>query len=80
MSITRSHSTKSFILAGSMMLTLVVGCSGNPNEDEFLRTAPKGVPSEFPNESVAQRKARTLGPSKIEKGAATKKPTSAKTP
>ena len=40
----------------------------NPNEDEFLKSAPPGQPSEFPNETVAQRKARTLGPTKPVKG------------
>jgi hypothetical protein len=35
------------------------GCGGNPNEAEFFKSAPPGVPSEFPNESVAQRKERT---------------------
>jgi len=80
MLIMRSHYVKTFLLGASMMLTLVVGCSGNPNEDEFLKSAPPGAPSEFPNETVAQRKARTLGPSKVVKGAAAKKPTGAKTP
>jgi hypothetical protein len=80
MSIKRSHCAKTLVLAGGMMLTLVVGCSTNPNEDEFLKSAPPGAPSEFPNESVAQRKARTLGPSKPVKGGGAKKSTGAKTP
>jgi hypothetical protein len=48
----------------------VSGCGGsNPNEREFLQTAPPGKPSEIPNESVADRKARTKGEShKVQKG------------
>jgi hypothetical protein len=76
----RSHCVKSCILAGSTMLTLVVGCSSNPNEVEFAKSAPPGVPSEFPNESVAQRKSRTLGPSKVVKEGGATKPTNTKTP
>ena len=60
MSRTRSRRTHVFLLSGSMVLTLCLGCSGNQNEDEFLRSAPPGKPSEFPNESFAQRKQRTL--------------------
>jgi hypothetical protein len=60
------------------------GCgSGNPNEREYSEHAPPGVPSEFPNESVAQRKARTRTESKQEKAAearAAKKAGGAKTP
>jgi hypothetical protein len=80
MSITRSRCAHTFILAGSMVLTVVVGCSGNPNEDEFRKSAPPGVPSEFPNESVALRKSRTLGPTKAVKGDGAKKSSGAKTP
>jgi hypothetical protein len=35
------------------------GCGGNSNEAEFARTAPPGVMSENPNESVAERRSRT---------------------
>jgi hypothetical protein len=46
---------------------LVAGCgSGNQNEAEFLSSAPPGKPSEFPNETVAQRKERTRSKSKKE--------------
>jgi hypothetical protein len=78
---TRSHFTKSFLLAGGMGLALLSGCSGNVNEDEFLKSAPPGKPSEFPDESISQRRARTLGPSgKTAKGAADKTPTPGKAP
>lgn len=36
-----------------------LGCGGNSNEAEFARTAPPGIPSENPNESVAERRSRT---------------------
>jgi hypothetical protein len=36
-----------------------LGCGGNSNEAEFARTAPPGIPSENPNETVAERRART---------------------
>jgi hypothetical protein len=43
----------------------LAGCgNSNPNEREFLQNAPPGKPSEFPNESVAERKARTRGETK----------------
>ena len=48
------------VMALGMNLALAVaGCGGNANEREFLDSAPPGEPSPFPNESVAQRKART---------------------
>jgi hypothetical protein len=78
---TSSRCAKAFLLAGSMVLTLFLGCSpGNQNEAEFLKSAPPGKPLEFPNESFAQRKARTLGPTPGSKGAAVKKTTAEKTP
>jgi hypothetical protein len=54
----------------------LAGCGGsNPNEREFLQNAPPGKPSEFPNESVAERKARTRGETKpAPKGARGKAP------
>jgi hypothetical protein len=70
---TRSRRAKVFLLSGGMVLTLIVGCSGNQNEDEFLRTAPPGTPSEFPNESFGDRRARTLRTKDVgQKEAATK--------
>ena len=50
------------LMALSCGLTLLVaGCgSGNPNETEFLNSAPPGKPPENPNETVSQRRARTL--------------------
>ncbi len=68
-------------MSASMMLTMLIGCSGNQNEQEFLRTAPPGKPSEFPNESVAQRKDRTRAHSTgVAKGTATKSSTGQKNP
>jgi len=69
MSTTKSGLLGIYLLTLSLGLTLCVpGCgSGNPNEREFLNNAPPGTPSEFPNESVAQRKARTRSLSKPEK-------------
>jgi hypothetical protein len=69
MSIITARGGKAFVLVGSMILTLFVGCSGNQNEDEFLRSAPPGKPSEFPNESVSQRKERTRSKTKAEHAA-----------
>jgi hypothetical protein len=72
MSITSSWRAKAFVLGGIMALTLAVGCSGNQNEDEFLRSAPPGKPSEFPNETVSQRRERTRSKTKAEKAAESK--------
>jgi hypothetical protein len=49
-------------LALSCGLTLSqAGCgSGNPNETEFLNSAPPGKPPENPDETVSQRRQRTL--------------------
>jgi hypothetical protein len=58
-----------FRVLTALMLCMVVasfGCSGNSNEAEFGRTAPPGIPSEHPNESVADRRARTRIVSKQE--------------
>ena len=45
-----------------------LGCGGaNENERENARTAAPGIPSENPNESFAERRARTRVPSKQEK-------------
>jgi hypothetical protein len=80
MPITNSRAAKVVVLAGSMTLTLFVGCSGNQNEQEFLNSAPPGKASEFPDEGIAQRKARTLRPSKAEKEPTSKTPPAAKSP
>jgi hypothetical protein len=50
---------KALLCMATLGLPLVAGCSGNPNEDEFLKTAPPGLKSEFPNESYAERRERT---------------------
>jgi len=53
---------RKFLLAMALSMSLALGlpgCGGNANEREFLNSAPPGEPSPFPNESVAQRKART---------------------
>jgi hypothetical protein len=47
------------IVLGINLAPGLPGCGGNPNEREFLNSAPPGEPSPFPNESVAQRKSRT---------------------
>jgi hypothetical protein len=49
-------------LATLSVLTLVAtapGCFQQDNNAEFLRNAPPGKPSEFPDETVSQRRART---------------------
>jgi len=43
------------------------------NNADFLRSAPPGTPSEFPDESVAQRKARTRIQSPLDKKLEAKK-------
>jgi hypothetical protein len=54
-----------FVALSCGMTLPLAGCgSGNPNENEF--PAPPGRPSEFPDETVSQRRARTLrSPEKI---------------
>jgi hypothetical protein len=51
-----------------MLLVMAVspGCMQD-NNAEFLRTAPPGVPSEFPDETVAQRRERLRRPSPLDK-------------
>jgi hypothetical protein len=70
------------LMALSCGLTLsVAGCgSGNPNEKEFLDSAPPGKPSEFPDETVAQRKERTRSKTKKEMAEAKGTGTAAKKP
>jgi hypothetical protein len=80
MLVTRSRRAGACLIAGSIVLTLVVGCSGNQNEAEFLKSAPPGTPSEFPNESFGERRARTLGPSHPVKGVGAKKSTGGTAP
>jgi hypothetical protein len=75
---TRSRCAKAFLLSGGMALTLIVGCSSNQNEDEFLKTAPPGTPSEFPNESFGERRARTLRTKDVGKKEAVTKSAGAK--
>jgi hypothetical protein len=45
------------IASGLMLVSS--GCGGNDNEREFARTAAPGIPSDRPNESFADRRART---------------------
>ncbi len=55
------------LICGAGLMPGLSGCgSGNPNEREYSEHAPPGLPSENPNESVAQRKARTRTASKQE--------------
>ena len=42
------------------LATNIAGCgSGNPNEKEYFAHTPPGVPPENPNETNAERRART---------------------
>lgn len=61
MSISRSSRAKTLVVLGSLILAgNVAGCnSSNPNEQEFLRSAPPGKPTENPDESYSQRRSRT---------------------
>lgn len=47
-----------FALGACMGISLP-GCSSNPNEAENARTMAPGIPSDHPNESFADRRART---------------------
>jgi hypothetical protein len=44
-------------ITGFCVALALPGCGGNPNEAEYLRTAPPGKPAE--PESVASRRERT---------------------
>ena len=59
MLINRAAFTRSSRTIICAIAPIVAGCSGNPNEDEFLKTAPPGLKSPFPNESYAERRERT---------------------
>jgi hypothetical protein len=55
------------LLIGGLGVTIgVAGCgSGNPNEREYMATAPPGQPPDDPDDQkVAHRRERTRGPSK----------------
>ena len=57
-------------LATALLIALaavVPGCFPEDNNAEFLRNAPAGNPSPFPNESFAERRARTRNMSPLEK-------------
>jgi hypothetical protein len=47
-------------LCCGLALALASCGSSNPNEAEFLNSAPPGKPPENPNETVSQRRSRTL--------------------
>jgi hypothetical protein len=49
---------------GLAMTLAISGCGGNENERENARTAAPDLPPENPNESFADRRARTRGASK----------------
>lgn len=49
---------------GLYMTLSLPGCGGNDNERENALTAAPGIPAENPNESFADRRARTRGASK----------------
>ncbi|QEH38344.1 hypothetical protein OJF2_69450 [Aquisphaera giovannonii] len=48
------------------LLAPAAGCGGNPNEAENAKTMAPGIPSANPNESFADRRARTRQVSKQE--------------
>ena len=66
MSSLRSTRARALLLVGGLILPWGgSGCGfGNPNEREFLQSAPPGQPSENPNESYSDRRARTRNVSK----------------
>lgn len=66
MSISRSPRARALLLVTGLILPWgAEGCnSGNPNEQEFLRSAPPGKPPENPDESYAERRSRTRNVSK----------------
>ena len=62
MSMIRTRRLRVLCLAGSMVLTAgLAGCEpGNPNAAEYFEHTPPGKPPENPNETVSQRRSRTL--------------------
>ena len=66
MTILRSPRARVLLLVVGLILPWGLGgCgSGNPNEQEFQRSAPPGKPLENPNESYAERRERTRNVSK----------------
>jgi hypothetical protein len=60
-SLMRSPWAKALLFVGALALVPpLAGCgNSNPNEREFLNSAPPGKPPENPNESVSERRART---------------------
>jgi hypothetical protein len=73
-----SYSSKATIAFLSIFLAVQSGCSTNQNEAEFLKSAPPGKPPENPNEGVAERRSRTLRPSKPDTGKGAKDATTEK--
>ncbi len=62
MSMNPTRRLRVLCLAGCMMLTAgLAGCEpGNPNAAEYYKHTPPGKPPENPNETVSQRRSRTL--------------------
>jgi len=61
MSVLKSRWLGGYLIFLSCALPMAAGGCGssNPNEKEFLESAPPGKPSEFPNESFSERRQRT---------------------
>jgi hypothetical protein len=69
MSMLRSPWVKALLFVGALAFAPpLTGCgSSNPNEREFLNSAPPGKPPDNPNETVSERRSRTQSkvPSKL---------------
>lgn len=64
--LTSRLATALLVLSGVVLSTVVPGCFQEDNDREFRRTTKPGIPSEFPDESVAQRKERLRTKTRID--------------
>ncbi len=61
MSNPKSYWAKAGLLVACLVFTASIpGCDSNPNLAEYNEHTPPGLPPDVPNESVAQRRSRTL--------------------
>ncbi len=57
----------SLVVLMSGAATLAIGCFAENNEREFLKQTKAGIPSEFPNEKVSERRARLKNQTAIDR-------------
>jgi hypothetical protein len=62
------RATAGVLVACIVFTASIPGCDSNPNLTEYNEHTPPGAPPDVPNESVSQRRARTLRVAKPSRG------------